>query len=45
MARERENGEVGRMRSMDVIEPASGECASPVVIVPKRDGSVRFCID
>jgi len=45
MARERENGEVERMRSMDVIEPASGEWASPVVMVPKPDGSVRFCID
>jgi len=45
MARERENAEVERMRSMEVIEPASGEWASPVVMVPKPDGSVRFCID
>jgi len=45
MSREREKGEVERMRSMDVIEPESGEWASPVVMVPKPDGSVRFCID
>ena len=45
MDREREKGEVERMRSMDVIEPQSGEWASPVVMVPKPDGSVRFCID
>jgi len=43
--REREKGEVERMRSMDVIEPAGGEWASPVVMVQKPDGSVRFCID
>jgi len=45
MAREREKAEVGHMRSMEVIEPASGEWASPVVIVPKPDVWVRFCID
>jgi len=45
MAREREKGGVERMRSMDVIEPASGEWASPVVILPKPEVSVRFCID
>ena len=45
MALESEKAEVERMRSMEVIEPSSGECASPVVMVPKPDGSVRFCID
>ena len=45
IAREEEKREVERMRSMDVIEPASWEWASPVVMVPKPDGSVRFCID
>jgi len=45
MAREGEKADVERMRSMEVIEPASGEWASPVVMVPKPDGSVRFCID
>jgi len=45
LAREREKAEVERMRSMGVIEPSTGERASPVVMVPKPDGSVRFCID
>jgi len=45
LAREREKAEVERMRSMGVIEPSTGEWASPVVMVPKPDGSVRFCID
>ena len=44
LAREREKAEVERMRSMGVIEPSTGEWASPVVMVPKPDGSVRFCI-
>jgi len=45
LARERETAEVERMRSMGVIEPSTGEWASPVVMVPKPDGAVRFCID
>jgi len=44
LARKREKAEVERMRSMGVIEPSTGEWASPVVMVPKPDGSVRFCI-
>jgi len=44
LAREREKAEVERMRSMGVVEPSTGEWASPVVMVPKPDGSVRFCI-
>lgn len=43
--RAKETAEVECMRSMGVIEPASGVWASLVVMVPKPDGSVRFCID
>ena len=45
LAREREKSEVERMRSMGVVEPFTGDWASPVVMVPKPDGSARFCID
>ena len=33
------------MLAEDVIEPASGPWASPIVLVTKKDGSVRFCVD
>jgi len=45
LAQEREKAEVERMSSVGVVEPSTGEWASPVVMVPKPDGSVRFCID
>jgi len=45
LAREREKAEVERMHSMGVIEPSTVEWVSPVVMVPKPDGSVRFYID
>lgn len=33
------------MEALDVIEACKAECASPVVIVHKPDGTQRFCID
>ena len=37
--------EVEKMLSIDLIEPARSPWSSPVVLIPKKDGSVRFCID
>lgn len=37
--------EVEVMLQLDVIEQSTSEWCSPIVLVPKKDGSLRFCID
>ena len=37
--------EVEKMLAGEVIEPSQGPWASPVVLVKKKDGTTRFCVD
>jgi hypothetical protein len=37
--------EVKKMIELDVIEPSISPFSSPIVLVKKKDGSTRFCID
>ena len=43
--RKAEEAEVQRMLQAKVIAPSNAEWASPVILVPKPDGSLRFCVD
>ena len=44
-ARKAEAAEVQRMLEAEVIVPSISEWASPVILVPKPDQSLRFCVD
>ena len=44
-AREAETAEVKRQLEADVIKPTSSEWGFPVVLVPMKDGTLRFCVD
>jgi len=44
-AKEAIHEECVRMLSADVIEPSVSPWLSPVVLVRKRDGTIRFCVD
>ena len=36
---------VDKMLQQQIIEPAHGPWSSPIVLVKKKDGSTRFCVD
>ena len=43
--REIQQKKINRMLKEKVVEPSSSPWASPVVLVSKKDGSIRFCIE
>ena len=43
--REETRAQVDDMLEQGVIQPSSSPCASPIVLVKKKDGKYRFCVD
>ena len=45
MYKEAVEKELETMLNEDIIEPASSEWASPIVIIRKKDDTIRLCVD